>query len=105
MTEYKVTVDDYGTARWYDQHFNCLLKIEWIEGKKEWFQGGKLHRLDGAAVEYANGDKSYFINGRGYSEEQFNYEIARRNKLKTPALTYEGKVVEVDGKKYKLVAL
>ena len=41
--EYKVIVNEYGIIKWY--------------------QNGKLHRLDGPAIEYTNGDVEYWING------------------------------------------
>ena len=37
--------------------------IEWSDGRKEWYQNGKLHRTDGPAVEYASGDKWWYKNG------------------------------------------
>ena len=48
MQTYKVTVDKYKTICWYND--------------KE-----KLHRLDGPAIEYANGDKSWYMNGKPYT--------------------------------------
>jgi hypothetical protein len=32
--------------------------------KTEWKFNGKLHREDGPAVEWVNGDKSWYINGK-----------------------------------------
>ena len=37
--------------------------IEWLNGDKHWYIAGKLHRADGPAVEMANGDKYWFVNG------------------------------------------
>ena len=31
-------------------------------GSKYWYKNGKLHRLDGPAVEYINGDKIWYKN-------------------------------------------
>jgi len=47
-------------------------------------------------VEYANGDKFWYLNGEQYSEQEFN------KKMK-PTPTCNGKVVMIEGKKYKLV--
>jgi hypothetical protein len=33
------------------------------EGTKHWYLNGKYHREDGPAIEYANGDKEYWILG------------------------------------------
>ena len=34
-----------------------------IDGAKYWYLNGKLHRTDGPAIEYSNGDKEWFLNG------------------------------------------
>ena len=36
--------------------------IEWENGTKIWYVNGKCHRTDGPAVEYANGTKEWRIN-------------------------------------------
>lgn len=43
--------------------------FEYKTGDKCWYQHDKLHRLDGPAVEEANGNKFYCINGVTYIEE------------------------------------
>ena len=37
--------------------------VEYADGGKEWWVNDKLHRLDGPAVEYADGDKYWFVDG------------------------------------------
>jgi len=37
--------------------------IEWSDGAKEWFLNGKLHRLDGPAIFYPDVIKKWYING------------------------------------------
>ena len=32
-------------------------------GNKCWYLNGRYHRVDGPAIEYANGKTRYFING------------------------------------------
>ena len=66
--------------------------IEWANGHKEWWVNGKLHREDGPAIEYANRSKEWWMNGQRLSEQEFNN---RSNPC-------SGKIVEIDGKKYKL---
>ena len=34
----------------------------------------ELHRTDGPAIEYANGYKEYWVNGRELSKEEFERE-------------------------------
>lgn len=63
------------------------------DGVKEWWVNGKLHREDGSAVEYSNGNKEWWLNGKEYTEEEFNKRVK----------SFNGKIVEIDGKKYKLM--
>ena len=65
-------------------------------GSKSWYLNGERHREDGPAIEDADGYKAWYLNGKQLSESEFN----ARTK---PAPSCEGKVVEVDGVKYKLV--
>ena len=98
METYKVTVDEYGTIRWRneDGQFHRLdgPAVESTNGDKFWHKNGRLHCLDGPAIEWSNGNKLWYIEDVKYTEEAFN------TKIKT---TCEGKTVEVDGIKYKLV--
>jgi len=61
-------------------------------GYKAWYLNGKRHREDGPAVELANGDKSWYLNGKKLTEAE--------HKAATSNSTCEGKIVEIDGKKY-----
>lgn len=72
--------------------------IEWADGTKEWYVNDKRHRLDGPAIEHADGAKGWFVEGKELTEKEFNEYIK-------PKPTCEGKVVEIDGKKYKLVSI
>lgn len=38
--------------------------VEWSDGTKQWWINGKLHRLDGPAVEWINGTKAGWVNGK-----------------------------------------
>ncbi len=100
MQTYKVTIDEDKTIIWYNEkdqiHRLDGPAVEWANGYKEWWVKGKLHRLDGPAVEGTNGYKSWWVKGKPMTEKEFNEYIK-------PKPTCEGKVVEVDGIKYKLV--
>lgn len=125
MQTYKVIVDKDKNIRWYNDkdQFHRLdgPAIEYADGGKEWYVEGKPHRLDGPAVEYADGSKEWLVEGKLHrldgpaiewaggrkawyvvdkkmTEEEFNAYIK-------PKPTCEGKIVEVDGIKYKLVAI
>lgn len=78
MKTYKVTVNDEGTKRWYNEQ-------------------GQLHNEHGPAIEYANGSKSWYLNDKELTEAQFN--------ARTKKQSCDGRVVEIDGKKYKLQQL
>jgi hypothetical protein len=66
-------------------------------GPKFWYLNGVLHREDGPAIEYTNGGKEWWINGKEITEQEF---LSR--KQRNPC---DGKIVEIDGVKYKLKAL
>jgi len=66
----------------------------YTDGDKYWYQEGKLHRTDGPAVEFANGTKLWYIEGKEYTKKEF-IELLKND--------CDGKTVEIDGKKYKLI--
>ena len=69
---------------------------EGVNGTKFWYKEGKLHREDGPAYIKANGIPDWYLEGKCYTEKEFN------EKRNPSSPTCEGKVVEIDGKKYKL---
>ena len=97
MKTYQVTVSEYGTKHWYINgklHREDGPAIEWADGAKSWYINGKCHREDGPAVEWANGTKYWYINDKFLTEAEFNARIKQSS--------CDGRVVEIDGKKYKL---
>ena len=85
MQEYKVTVDSQGTVRWYDLKTDLLHRVdgpaaEWSNGDKFWYINGKLHREDGPAVEWSNGNKHWYINGKHHREDGPAVEFANGSK-------------------------
>ena len=71
MITYKVTVDKDGTT-WYlngDLHREDGPAVEYPNGNKVWYLNGQLHREDGPAVEYQNGNKHWYINGNLHRED------------------------------------
>ncbi len=121
MKTYKVTVDELGTIRWYNDK-NQLHRIdgpaveykngnklwcinglchredgpacEWADGNKEWFINGRLHREDGPAI-IMNGNKYYYLNDIEYTERKWKEEVA---KLKKPSQEEINKALEVLGR-------
>jgi hypothetical protein len=100
MQTYKVTVDQEKTIRWYNDkdqlHRLDGPAFEHCTGHKEWWANGKCHRLDGPAWVWADGFKAWWVEGKYMTEKEFNALIK-------PKPTCEGKIVEVDGVKYRLV--
>ena len=80
MKTYKVTVDNEGTIRWYNEdgqlHREDGPAYERADGYKSWYLNGQLHREDGPAWEWANGAKQWWINGRLHREDGPAYEGA-----------------------------
>jgi hypothetical protein len=65
----------------------------WPDGSQFWYKDGKHHREDGPAIIYSDGRQYWYLNGKEYSEEKW------KNVTSKPC---NGKVVEIDGVKYKL---
>ena len=38
--------------------------LEWADGTKVWWVNGKRHRLDGPALEWADGSKEWYVDGK-----------------------------------------
>jgi hypothetical protein len=102
MIAYTVKVFDSGDRFWYNQddrfHREDGPAIEWADGMKEWWVNGRLHREDGPAVESVDGTKIWYLNGEELTEEEFNW---RTNKIKeltvaeiSELLGYEVKVIK-----------
>jgi hypothetical protein len=97
MIEYTVKVYDNGDKEWFlngKLHREDGPAIEHSNGYKSWFLNGKRHREDGPAVEFCNSYKSWFLDGKELTEQE--------HKAATSKPTCEGKIVEIDGKKYEL---
>ena len=113
--------DEYGNTYWRNaagrrHRDGDLPAVEWANGNKYFYRNGQLHR-DGdlPAVEYADGYKAFWRNGQYHRDgdlpavEYANGDKAfYRNGVEyTPAPPVppcQGKLVEIDGVKYKLVS-
>lgn len=58
------------------------------EAVKAWYSEGLLHRLNGPAVIYPNGDRRYFIRGREFHDVR-HWTVAVNKEERKPALSYE----------------
>jgi hypothetical protein len=79
--ELYINVDSYGSTYYFKdkkksiQHRVDGPAIEFTNGSKEWYVEGKRHRLDGPAVEYDNGSKMWYVDG------VFIFSVDSNNKL------------------------
>jgi hypothetical protein len=99
MTKYRVEVDSNGTICWYKWDTQKLHRedgpaLENINKGKFWYLNGELHREDGPAMEFVNGAKEWWLNGKSLTEREFL--------VATQQDDCDGKVVEIEGVKYKL---
>jgi len=101
--KYEVRVHKNGYKEWCLNgkcHREDGPAIERANGDKFWYKEDKLHREDGPAKDFANGDKYWYLNGKNYTEAEFKKKIAKNSKG-----SCEGKIVEIDGKKYTLTSI
>ena len=59
-------------------------------GNKRWYSNGKLHREDGPAIECADGDKEWWINGKHVTEQD---------------VLNSSQTVEIEGVKYTVAQI
>jgi len=64
--ELSITIDKYGSKYWRNEkgqiHRLDGPAVEYNNGDKEWYQNGSLHRLDGPAKEHVDGRKVWCQN-------------------------------------------
>jgi hypothetical protein len=58
------TFDTYGVP-----HCTAGPAEIWADGEKSWYLNGRLHRTDGPASLYADGTKGWWSNGRWHRED------------------------------------
>ena len=44
--------------------------VEYSNGTKYWWVNGRLHREDGPAIEYADGSKRWYVDGEYLTESE-----------------------------------
>jgi len=73
VEEYQVKVYPDRTEWYQNGKLHRLDKpaIEHSDGSKFWFQNGQRHRVDGPAYEWSNGATEYWINDQQYSYDEF----------------------------------
>ena len=82
--KYRIEVDMCGTRRYYNSagqlHRENGPAVEWTDGDKLWYQNGQLHRTDGPAVENADGTKAWHQYGRPHRTDGAAIERADGSK-------------------------
>ena len=77
--KYRVEVIKCGTRRYYNGsnqlHRTNAPAIEYADGDKSWYQNDQLHRTDGPAIEFADGGKFWYINGEELTEAEFKLAV------------------------------
>ena len=100
MIEYTVKVNGSGTKRWFlngKLHRIDGPAIEWSDGNKFWYLNDKLHREDGPAVEWVSGYKSWYLNDEQLTKKQYK-KATRKHKEYTVS-----ELEEKLGEKIKIV--
>lgn len=72
--------------------------IKWANGTEAWYKNGNLHREDGPAINWYDGKVEYWIDGKRINKKNF-ITLSKKSK------SYDGKVIEIDGVKYKITTL
>jgi hypothetical protein len=86
MTPVYINIGKYGDKHYYKDkamtihHREDGPAVEYPDGDKSWYINGKLHREDGPAVEYADGGKAWFIDGKRHREDGPAIEFANGRK-------------------------
>ena len=80
-----VKTDSYGNIYYYNDlnqlHREDGPAVEYADGDKFWFLNGQRHREDGPAIEYAYGEKYWYFRGKKIICET-NEEFLKLMKLK-----------------------
>ena len=68
-------IDNNETRIWIDSNNNYHRidgpAVERANGTKHWYIYGQLHRTDGPAVEWADGTKEWWFKGKQISKEEY----------------------------------
>jgi hypothetical protein len=80
-------IDSAGNKFWYlygERHRVDGPAIEWANGSESWWLNDNRHRVDGPAIEYADGSKGWRLNGKYYTFDDWlkiNKFISNEEKL------------------------
>jgi hypothetical protein len=72
ILKYDIKTDEYGTRRYFQHgelHRDDGPAIEFADGEKHYYQHGERHRDDGPAIEDADGNKFYYQHGELHRDD------------------------------------
>jgi len=75
MTPQYIEINQFGSKFYYKDKAMTILHredgpaIEWADGNKFWYLNGKLRREDGPACEWSNGTKIWLLDGDYHRED------------------------------------
>jgi hypothetical protein len=76
MTHSKCEISSNGTKRWFNDegqlHRLNGPAVEYADGDESWWIEDEIHRLDGPAFKTLAGYEDWWINGEQLSKEQFD---------------------------------
>ena len=71
--ESKMTITENGTKQWRNEngelHRTDGSAVIWEDGEKWWCQNGKIHREDGPAIILPSGSEMWYQNGQLHRED------------------------------------
>jgi len=79
-------IDEDGVIKWFNEdnqlHREDGPAIEYPNGDKHWFMYNRLHRLNGPAIPSRNGNiQFWYLNGIEYSEKEYKEKMRRKKIL------------------------
>jgi len=85
MEKLRLEINHHGDKRYYkwdtdELHNPYGPSVEYKNGSKYWYVNGKLHRENGPAIEFASGRKDWYVNGKLHRENSPAIEFANGHK-------------------------
>ena len=57
-----------------------IIQYQWCDNEdKYWYFKNRLHRINGPACEYSNGNKAWYLDGLQYNRKEYYLELLKRN--------------------------
>jgi hypothetical protein len=82
MTPQYIEINKYGSKYYHkDKEMTIFHRedgpaLEYTDGTKAWYLNGKLHREDGPALDHTSGSKFWYLNGKLHREDGAAIEYA-----------------------------